>query len=578
MSTLKHNLYRKPWYLFIWLLLLGSLGFASWLGFQVPLYIEKLYVSYESPEQYYEWWWLLGGIFFLEYGNRVFYQLLVNKFIQHLMQNIRTDSYALWMRSYERNGDGLKDEGFSLGEILARLISDTEAIKELLSSGSLTLIIDLFFIVSCFLGFFKLNVFIGAVFIGLEAGIVLLLFLGSHLMVKVYMDVRIAISTMSKALSDLIKGAAQSYHTRHGDYALKVSEVKSEDFLKKQLKANIWDAAYYSVTESLFPILLVFLALILPLSKVAELSIVAVLIDLLQRSIAPIKQIASKISNIQRAMTGIMRIDEFQSLLKKRKQRSKERSLERESLSRFTLKVDLFHYGNDSRNFSIKDFNFSSTKGKMIGVIGKSGSGKSSLLKIMTGELKPQSYEIQFQGEKRRFVLTPSQDEDFESYREQLSLVSQESHIFSDSLGFNISLGHENFPIQKFWDELREKIPYLKEWGIGLKDRVKPGELSLGQKQLISAIRSCFLSRPIVLWDEISSSLDARLELAVREVMKIIQEKSLLIIVAHRIETLVESDEILVMEKGRLVHRGNHQDLEENSSVYREFLSHLGRV
>ena len=100
----------------------------------------------------------------------------------------------------------------------------------------------------------------------------------------------------------------------------------------------------------------------------------------------------------------------------------------------------------------------------------------------------------------------------------------------------------------------------------------------MGQKQLISALRSCYLSRPIVLLDEISSALDATLELSLRILTKVIQSHSLLIVVAHRIETIIEADEILVMDKGQIVARGQHSKLESSSKVYQDFVSHLGRV
>src|SRR5690606_6106259 len=84
-----------------------------------------------------------------------------------------------------------------------------------------------------------------------------------------------------------------------------------EEFLSKQLHANIWDASYYSAAESLYPILIALLMVIVPYANIVEVAILAALIDLIQKSISPIKEVASKISVLQRAGTGLERLNEF---------------------------------------------------------------------------------------------------------------------------------------------------------------------------------------------------------------------------------------------------------------------------
>ena len=119
------------------------------------------------------------------------------------------------------------------------------------------------------------------------------------------------------------------------------------------------------------------------------------------------------------------------------------------------------------------------------------------------------------------------------------------------------------------------EISYLKNWSVRPDTIINPKLLSLGQKQLISALRSCYLTKPIVLFDEISSGLDSDLELALRKLVLLIQKKSLTLIVAHRIETIVNADKILVMNQGQLQSVGTHQQLVKNSAVYQDFISQL---
>ena len=577
MNILKNNLFKSPVYIFVWLVILTCLGISSWLGIQVPQVIKELFANYDDKTAYFESWWSLAYIYGGVYINRLVYQLTINKTIQHLLQNVRTDCYSLWVRSYQSFKTG-KEREYTMGEILARIMSDTEAIKELLASGSFGIIIDLFFIISCFVGFMQLNTFVGISFVGIEVGICLFMLWGSQFMARVYMSVRKAIASMSRVMTNLVEGFSQTYHTPHHNYALKRGEYVFEDFLHKQLKANIWDASYYSFTESLLPILLLILALIVPYAEIANLAIVAALIDLLQRSISPIKEVAGKISNIQRALTGIERLEEFQEVLSARPHKERGISYDIYPLINYHLKVDSFRYGQDERSFEIKNFDLNAKSGQLIGIIGKSGSGKSTVLKIITGALEPQEFRLNYQGDGNSFDFSEFDKKRLPAYRQQISLISQDSHIFSDSIKFNICLGEKPDGVELFWEDCLKKLPYLKQWGIKLEDKIIPTELSLGQKQLISALRSCYLSRPIVLLDEISSALDATLELSLRILTKVIQSHSLLIVVAHRIETIIEADEILVMDRGQIVARGQHSELESKSEVYQDFVRHLGRV
>lgn len=577
MNILKNNLYRSPKYIFVWLLVFTCLGISSWLGIQVPTIVKELFANYGNKEIYYEWWWFLAYVYGGVYLNRLVYQLTINKLIQHLLQNVRTDCYSLWVRSYQSSKTG-KEREYTMGEILARIMSDTEAIKELLTSGSFGIVIDLFFILSCFIGFMQLNTFVGVSFVGIEVGICLFMLWGSQYMATVYMSVRKATASMSRIMTNLVEGFPQTYHTPHNNYALKRGEFVFDDFLAKQLKANIWDASYYSFTESLLPVLLLVLAVIVPHAGITELAIVAALIDLLQRSISPIKEVAGKISNIQRAFTGIERLNDFQEVLTQRPHKKKDDNHPIIPLIDFSLTIDEFHYGQDERKFLISDFSFKAKPGDMIGIIGKSGSGKSTILKIITAALEPQRFHLRFQGHGQSFDFKEHDKVAIPAYRQQISLISQDSHIFTDSIKFNICLGESPEGVDEFWNNSLQKLPYLRQWGVELEDMIIPSELSLGQKQLVSALRSCYLSRPIVLLDEISSALDASLELSLRILTKVIQSHSLLIVVAHRIETIVEASEIIVMDHGQIVARGQHSELQESSAVYQDFVSHLGRV
>jgi ATP-binding cassette subfamily B protein len=161
-------------------------------------------------------------------------------------------------------------------------------------------------------------------------------------------------------------------------------------------------------------------------------------------------------------------------------------------------------------------------------------------------------------------------------YRSCIGIVAQDSHIFSSTLEFNITMGLKSkSEFQAFYDKAQEAIPYLRTFIFKPNDQISPKELSLGQKQLIMSLRSAFLNKSIVLFDEISSGLDSSLEEALRKMVLMISQKSLTIIVAHRLETTMKANKILVMDKGRLISSGTHHQLLQTSPLYEEFIKTL---
>ena len=245
--------------------------------------------------------------------------------------------------------------------------------------------------------------------------------------------------------------------------------------------------------------------------------------------------------------------------------------------------VDIKHFEyprkasqEDEVPFNLKDIKFTALPGELVGIVGLSGCGKSTLLNMMAANIVPQEGGIYLKSPGETLSFPGETAHDIIGYREQVGIVSQDSHIFSDTVAFNICMERETpESLASFWKDVCEQIPYIRHWGLALEDKLDQRGLSMGQKQLLAAIRSCYLKKPIVLFDEISSGLDGELELALRKMVLLIQKNSLTFIVAHRLETIIEADKIIVLEDGRLKDSGTHETLLENSHVYQQFLAEL---
>lgn len=558
-----------------------AIGLSAVIGYFTPIFISDLYQSYKVQGATDKAIMGLVFLFISEYFISILYQLALNKYIQKLLEFIRNRSYSSWIHTLEVIDNKSNNENkYPLGEVLSRVLTDTEAVIELVSSGSFKIFIDFAFIISCLISFIRLNTVSGIALISVEVLACILLVIGSQKMSVVYMAVRKSTGIMSRVIANLAGGFRFSYFHPNFKYASRKGYDSFEDFLQKQLVANVWDAGYFSIAESLFPILLAMLVFIFPYSHITELALIATIVDLIQRSISPIKEISGKISGIQRAKTGIIRIEEFNRdlALKPKSDANVNHSFSRE-LKKFSCRIDDFSYksGSSEKDFRLTDISFDAYPGQLVGIIGQSGSGKSTVLKILATNILENASQIIFETlENEKLEVRPDDIYSILQYRKMVSIVSQDSHIFSSSLAFNVSLqGEIHQDLIDFWDKVKNEIVYVKNWNIDLETIIKPKELSLGQKQLICALRSCFLTKPIVLFDEISSGLDSELEEALQKLVLMIQKKSLTFIVAHRIETILKADKILVMSEGKLVGQGRHTELLQNSAPYQDFITQL---
>jgi len=571
----------NPLLIVVGICLIGS----SILGALTPQKIADLAQNYKDETLFYKSLWSLAYLFGGIYVNRVIYQLAVNKYVQLLMQNVRSLCYDKWLHAYDmKNSSESKSDDYPQGEVIARIMNDTESFRELMTSGSFGIFIDVFFVISGLISFVTLNKVTGISLALFEVLASILLIWGSRYMRVIFMEVRRSRADMSRLLSNMVGGIKESFYTRHENYASKRGEIVFKDFLTKQLTANIWDAGYYSTAESLYPILLAFIVFLFPYSHITEAAIIFAIVDLIQRSIGPVKDVAAKIANIQRAYTGVTRINEFLTHLDESLSSKSQNFKGVREIKKVEVDIKKFEYPrksgqDDETPFCLQGIHFEASPGELVGIVGISGCGKSTLLNIMSANILPHEGGIYLStAEEEKISFPGNQLEDIIEYREQVGIVSQDSHIFSDTVSFNICMSREvpdNF--EKFWDSVVAQIPYVQHWGIRPNDLLDQKSLSMGQKQLLAAIRSCYLKKPVVLFDEISSGLDSDLELALRRMVLLIQESSLTFIVAHRLETILEADQIIVLEEGRLVNSGKHAKLLEESIVYRQFLEELSQ-
>jgi len=213
----------------------------------------------------------------------------------------------------------------------------------------------------------------------------------------------------------------------------------------------------------------------------------------------------------------------------------------------------------------LQDINIHIQKGKTVALVGPSGGGKSTLADLIPRFYDPTSGSILIDGHDIR-------DLTMESVRDKIGVVTQESILFNDTIFNNIAFNKTNATEEEV--VAAAKIANAHEFIIQAENGYQTiigdrgGKLSGGQRQRLSIARAILKNPPILILDEATSALDTESEKLVQEALSNLMKNRTSIVIAHRLSTIQHADEILVLQQGRIVERGTHDELSQNSGLY----------
>ncbi len=481
---------------------------------------------------------------------------------QHILYDVRTAMFQhlqkLSLSFYNR---------YSVGRVITRVINDVGTLREFVTWAVLAIVRNILAIVGTLVAMLSLNLRLSLLTFAVLPLMVLATILFRRAARRNYRKVRAAVSWTNSVLAENVNGVrvVQAFSRQSHNYR-NFKEYVNRYFLETSLDAAKVASLFTPVVDVLGAIataLVVYIGGTAVLGESITAGVLIAFVLYIDRLFDPIRDLSRRFDTLQSTMAGGERILELlntpievQDAPDAREMGSVTGEVRFENVS--------FHYSDDP-TLVLDGIDLDVTPGQTVALVGETGAGKTTIVKLLTRFHDPTSGSVLVDGVDLRTVTQ-------QSLRRQMGMVLQDPFLFNGSVKENILFGRLNASDDDVIAAARavgahDFIMRLKN---GYDTSVEEGgaTLSVGQRQLISFARALLANPRILILDEATSSVDTQTEQIIQSALATLLKGRTSFVIAHRLSTITSADKIVVIHDGRIIEQGTHTELLANQGMY----------
>jgi len=456
-----------------------------------------------------------------------------------------------------------------IGRIMSRLINDANRVRIFIRQGLTQILVDTTSILGALIVVFALNVKLATIAVAiLPVAVVAGWFLGEYSR-RAYRRSLVALAGLTAKTQEDLAGMKVIKSFVHEKEAAVQFEAKQDQTVRANIRAMRISTLYQPVVMLMritgTALILWYGAL---MAKGGELTI-GTLVAFTEYQFSyfmPLLDLTTVYDQYQSAMAALERMFDLIETRIEVNDPPVDKGIIIPTIE--TVEFDKVTFGYDPTKPVIFDISFKIEKNKRLAIVGPTGAGKSTVINLLSRFYNPLSGRIVINGlDVNRIPI--------ESLREKISVVLQDSFLFPMSVRDNIRFGKPDASDKEIVDTAKAvgAHEFIMKLPGGYDHVIQEGSsnISIGQRQLISFARSLLMNPRLLILDEATSSIDPYTELVVQKALAKLLENRLAIIIAHRLSTVRLCDEIIVIDNGRIVERGSHNELMKKKGLYSSF-------
>lgn len=505
---------------------------------------------------------IIGIVLLVEVFLSFFLIFLANKIAQKVIRFLRVklfDHIIKFKLSYfDRTPNGI---------LVTRSVSDIETIAEIFNNGILTLMVDTLRIIFIISVMYYLNWMVASIVIIILPLMIIVTNQFQKVLKKVYQAERNITARLNTFVQERLTGMTivQLFNRQEKEY--QGFKSINKELRNAFLKTNVYFALLFPVVDIVsalaIGLLLWFGGLRTAVHGDLSVGDVIAFISYITMLTQPMRQIADRFNSIQRGLIGADRVfkilDEDQTLPNTGK--------ELLTTVKGEIEFDNVHFSYVKDSPVLKGISFHTQPGKTIAIVGATGAGKSTIINLLSRFYDIDSGDIKVDGKS-------IYDIEMTNLRKNIAVVLQDVFLFNTTIFENIILGDDSITLEQVEKAAKEIgiHDFIMSLPNGFYSEVseRGATLSVGQRQLISFLRAYVYNPQILVLDEATSSIDTESETLIQNATMKLTEGRTSIVIAHRLATIQQADQILVMDDGKIVERGSHQELIDQGGYYQK--------